>query len=389
MTIPVITDTATLNEFCARQASADFLTVDTEFHRENTYTPKLCLIQVAGPDEAVIIDPLADGIDLSALWDLMTNSPIIKVLHACRQDMEIVYTLTGGKLITPLFDTQVAAQAVGFGESPSYETLVRDLVGATLDKGQRFTDWQRRPLSENQLNYAIADVTHLRIVYTKLIEKLDDMNRHGWIEAEMASLLNPGLYEVNPDDAYKRVKVRNQSPKMLARLQALAKWREEEAKRRNIPRQRIAKDDALQELMLHPPKALEDFKKMRMLRGRLKPEAEQAIIDVLAQVEMRDPSTYPDKPRRHKRPDGFEEAMDMLKLLLKTRARALKVPPRILASNDDLEQLILTPKDTTLPLLQGWRGESFGNEAKAFLAGDFGMCYNPETLSLDFVPLNK
>lgn len=256
--MPMISDTASLAAFCERLKSAPFVTVDTEFMREKTYWPLLCLVQVAGPDEARAVDPLAPGIDLTPLFDILADPGILKVFHAARQDIEIFLNLTGS-VPAPLFDSQVAAMVCGFGDSVGYETLATQLARARIDKSMRFTDWSLRPLSERQVQYALADVTHLRVVYEKLLRKLERNGRVGWLVEEMAVLTDPGTYRVAPDDAWRRLKPRSSSPKFLAVLRELASWREREAQERDLPRQRVLRDETLMEIAANHPASTADL----------------------------------------------------------------------------------------------------------------------------------
>src|SRR5687768_14008037 len=263
--LPLISDSATLAALIERMSSAPFVAVDTEFMRENSYWPELCLIQIATPDEAAAIDPKADGLDMKPLLDLLVeNHDVLKVFHAGGQDLEIIYNLTG-KTPQPLFDTQIAAMALGHGEQVGYSNLIESLLGHSLDKGARFTDWARRPLDKRQIDYAIADVTHLANIFPKLLERLRRTGRGGWLDDEMERLADPSSFAFPPEDAWKRLKLPSRNPAVLGRLKAIAAWRETEARGKNIPRGRIVKDDTLNELAVHPPKSQEDLGRVRGL----------------------------------------------------------------------------------------------------------------------------
>mgnify|MGYP000138327424 CR=1 FL=1 len=264
----LITTTSDLIAFCNSVKGTPFVTVDTEFMRENTYYPILCLVQVAGPDDAVAIDPLAPGIDLAPLFDLLDAPETLKVFHAARQDIEIFFNLMG-HVPAPLFDSQVAAMVCGFGDQVGYETLIAKLTKARIDKSSRFTDWSRRPLSEKQINYALSDVTHLRDAYRKLAKQLETSGRAGWLESEMTTLTSPATYEADPLLAYKRIKARNPKPRVEVLLRELAAWREREAQRRDMPRNRILRDDALLEIAHHAPKTANDLSRTRGLGERM------------------------------------------------------------------------------------------------------------------------
>ncbi|MDR3449375.1 MAG: ribonuclease D, partial [Alphaproteobacteria bacterium] len=282
----LITTSSQLADFCARQTGADFITVDTEFMRERTFWPKLCLVQVGGPQESVGIDPLAEGIDLTPLFALMDAPKLLKVFHAARQDVEIFYNLTG-RVPAPMFDTQVAAMVCGYGEAASYETLATSLAGAKIDKSSRFTDWAYRPLSQKQVDYALGDVIHLREVYRKLRDKLDKSGRVEWVQEEMAVLTNPNTYAINPREAWKRLKLRSEKPRLCALVQELAAWREIEAQRIDVPRNRVLRDEALLEIAYHPPQTAQELSRIRGLssgfaEGRAGGEILKAVATALA-----------------------------------------------------------------------------------------------------------
>ncbi len=367
----LITTTADLADACARLASHPFVTVDTEFLRETTYYPKLCLIQLASPDEAVLVDPLAPELDLAPFFGLMVDEAVVKVFHAARQDLEIVWML-GRVLPTPLFDTQVAAMVCGYGDSVGYEQLANDLAKARIDKSSRFTDWSRRPLNEAQLVYAEADVTHLRDIYLALKADLEQTGREGWVAEEMAVLNSPATYEVKPENAWQRLKGRIRKPKELAVLIELAAWREREAQHRDVPRQRVLKDDALMDIVQRAPRSVEALAELRSVPNGF--ERSRSGGEVLAAIERGlalDPKTLPRLERERGR-GGNGAVLDLLKVLLKAVAEAERVAPKIIASSDDLEA-IASDDEADVPALQGWRREVFGDKALALKSGSLGL----------------
>ncbi len=366
----VISDSETLASFVARHRSAPYLLIDTEFLREQTYYPKLCLIQVAGPEEAAIIDTLAEGLDLEPLRPLLEDQAITKVFHAGRQDLEIFLNLYGF-VPTPLFDTQVAAMVCGFGEQVAFDTLVKRITGEHLDKVSRFTDWARRPLSERQLDYALADVVHLRPVYLELAKTLQERNRASWIAEDMQALTQPSLYRVDPDTAWERVKVRSRDPRFLGRLQALAAWREREAQQRDIPRQRLLRDEQLQEIAANNPPDAEHLGHARgfslqAARGKMG----QRILAVLAEAQ---PLALERQPKRSDRPALAPGAMvDLLRVLLRMASEQHGVAPRLIASGGEIERLAAGER-RNLPSLTSWRAEVFGKDALALLEGRLAL----------------
>ena len=292
--VVTITTTQDLAEFCGRMADETFITVDTEFLRETTYYPKLCLIQIAGAEEAVLIDPLAEGIDLAPFFELMANPKVLKVFHAARQDFEILIQLSGA-VPTPVIDTQIAAMVCGFGDQVGYEAIVRKLVGASIDKSSQFTDWSRRPLTSKQALYAVSDVTHLRVVYEKLREQLHDTGREGWLDDEIEILTSPETYRVEPEESYKRIKARIQNKKQFGVLMSIAAWREREAQSRNVPRGRVLKDEALAEIAIQMPQKPESINELRLVsKGTANSSIGAAILKAVAHGLARDPKTVPD-----------------------------------------------------------------------------------------------
>ncbi|CAN7288975.1 ribonuclease D [Bosea sp. LjRoot9] len=367
----LITTTQDLADACARLATHPFVTVDTEFLRETTYYPKLCLIQLASPDEAVLVDPLAPGIDLAPFLTLMADEAVVKVFHAARQDLEIVWII--GKLIPkPLFDTQVAAMVCGYGDSVGYEQLANDLAKARIDKSSRFTDWSRRPLSDAQLVYAESDVTHLRDIYLALDADIKASGRENWVAEEMAVLNSPGTYEVKPENAWQRLKGRIRKPKELALLMELAAWREREAQSRDVPRQRVLKDDALMDIVQRGPVSVEALAELRSVPNGF--ERSRAGGEVLAAVTRGlalDPKTLPRLERERGRATNGA-VLDLLKVLLKAVADAERVAPKIIASSDDLEAISFDD-EADVPALKGWRREVFGEKAIALKNGNLGL----------------
>jgi ribonuclease D len=365
--ITVITESALLAEYCAGWRNATYITVDTEFMREHTYWPILCLVQVGGPDESVIIDPMAKGIDLTPLYDVLTDQNVLKVFHAARQDVELFHHLTG-HVPAPLFDTQVAAMVCGFGDSVGYEKLAARLADAQIDKTSRFTDWARRPLTDRQLVYAVADVSHLRPIYEKLSGQLESNGRRSWIEEEMKILTSPSTYENDPADAWKRIKVRNGKPRFLANLREIAAWREKEAQRRDVPRNRIIREEALTEIAASAPTSVEELARVRAISQKLaEGEMGRAILKVIQHALSLGKENYPSAPKHVEKPIGIAPLMDLLKVLLKMRCEQSGVAQKLVATVGDLERFAAGDEDS--PLLSGWRRELFGELALALTDG--------------------
>lgn len=368
----LITSTDVLAAFSKRAAGYDFVTVDTEFLRETTYWPKLCLLQAATLDEAVLIDPLAPGLDLSPFFKLLANEKVRKVFHAARQDIEIFVKLTG-KVPVNIFDTQVAASVCGFGDSVSYDNLVRSITKVELDKSSRFTDWSARPLTEKQKVYALADVTHLRDVYAALVKQVDDTGRWDWVEDELAVLESIHTYVVQPEHAWERLKARLAKPRDVAALKALAAWREQRAQDTDQPRSRILKDDALIELAMQRPLNPESFDKLRAVqRGYGRSSAAGEIVSILKDVEALGKSDLPKLPDRHRGPSPKGAVGDLLRVLLKSVAEDNGVASRIIATSDDIDALVLDD-DADVPALKGWRRKLFGDKALAIKHGKLGL----------------
>lgn len=366
----LVTTTEALAELCDRWAQSPFIAVDTEFMRENTYWPDLCLIQVADEQDAAAIDPKSDGLDLKPLLDLLTeNEDVLKVVHAGGQDIEIICNLTG-KTPHPMFDTQIAAMALGQGEQVGYSNLVDSWLGIQLDKGARFTDWARRPLDQRQIDYAIGDVTHLAAIFPQMLEKLRTTGRGVWLNDEMERIADPSNYVTDPQTAWKRVKVSSRKPEVLGRLKALAAWREVEARGKNIPRGRIMKDETLADVAMHPPRHQQELSRVRGLSASWAGnDIGGRLMDAIAAAK---PLSAEEMPSRDDRKPGLgkEGALvaDLLKLLLKIRARDIDVAPRLLARSDELDMLAAGQK-SGLAVLESWRFEQFGQDALDLVEG--------------------
>ncbi|OJF95164.1 ribonuclease D [Pararhizobium antarcticum] len=369
----MIETTAELAEACKTLATAPYLTIDTEFLRETTFWPQLCLIQMAGPDIAVIIDPLAKGLDLQPFFELMANPDVVKVFHAARQDIEIIFNL-GSLIPHPIFDTQVAAMVCGFGDSVSYDQLVSRIKGEHIDKSSRFTDWSRRPLTEKQLDYALADVTHLRDVYLHLKAELEREGRLLWLTEEMAILEAKETYDIHPDDAWQRLKMRLKKPQELAVLQKVAAWREREARGRNVPRGRILKDDALYEIAQQQPKDADALARLRTIPKGWERSAAGAAITEAVNAALEIPKNeMPRLPRQNASPEGAAAAIEMLKVLLKLIAEKQGVAAKIVANTDDLERIAAEGDKADVGALRGWRRELFGDTALKLINGEVAL----------------
>ena len=370
--ITTLTDTKALAEMCARLATHPYVTVDTEFLRESTYWPILCLIQVASEDEAALIDPLAEGLDLAPFFELMADRNVVKVFHSARQDLEIILKL-GDLIPAPLFDTQIAAMVCGYGDSISYDHLVQKICDIQIDKSSRFTDWSHRPLSQKQQAYALADVTHLRDIYKSLKTSLEQQKRSGWLDEEMAILESRDTYIVEPEDAWKRLKMRARKPIELAVTMELAAWREAEAKTRNQPRGRIIKDDAIYELASQQPENTQALGRMRALpRGFDRSKFAEAVIAAVKRAKSIPKDQLPVVPRPARRPQGSSAVVELLKVLLKLVCEEHGVASKIIANMDDLEKI--ADSDTAdVAALSGWRRELFGEPALQVKAGKLGF----------------
>lgn len=368
----VLTDTSQLEAFCRANATADFVTVDTEFMRERTYWPKLCLVQLGGERDTVAVDPLAEGINLRPLFELLANGKVMKVFHAARQDVEIFYNLTG-QVPLPMFDTQVAAMVCGFGEAASYETLVDKLAGAKIDKSSRFTDWSNRPLTEKQTTYALADVSYLRIVYEKLRSQLESSGRSEWVREEMGVLINPATYCVDPREIWRRFKWRADKPRLRALLRELAAWRELEAQRLNVPRNRVVRDEALLEIAYHAPADALQLARTRGLNpGFAGGRQGKEILEAVARANALPLEECPPGDRRRILPSGLGPVVDLLKVLLKQVSEHHGVAAKLIATTDDLED-IAAEDEAKVPALQGWRRQLFGEQALALKRGELAL----------------
>jgi ribonuclease D len=374
----LLTTTAELASLCAELAREPFVALDTEFMRDRTYWPKLCLIQLAGKERHAAIDPLASGLELDPLFELLAEPAVVKVFHAARQDIEIFYNLTG-RVPMPLFDTQLAAMVCGYGEEVGYETLVGQLAKARIDKSSRFTDWERRPLSPEQLAYALADVTHLRTVYMKLKEKLETTGRSSWVDQELAELTNPATYQQPPEEAWKRLKVRSRDARFLAIVRALAAWRERTAQERDLPRNRVLRDDLLLEIAANRPITLEQLTRLRRINldRRSAPAVVEAIQGALAlpQAELPTPEPPPKLAR------GLGPLIDLLRVLLKLKCEEHHVAQRLVATAADLEA-IAAEAEPDVAALKGWRYEVFGQAALALKRGEVGLAVRNGRLAL-------
>ena len=366
-----ITATSELAEACRRMAKHPFVTIDTEFLRESTYYPLLCVAQMACADEAVVVDTLAPGIDLSPFYALMANDRVMKVFHAARQDVEIVWH--AAKLIPhPIFDTQVAAMVLGYGDSISYDQLVQRITGDTLDKSHRFTDWTRRPLSEPQLRYAISDVTHLRDVYLKLVDDLKQRGRAEWVEDEMRILTSPETYRLEPDNAWQRLKTRVRKPKELAVLIEVAAWREREAQARDVPRGRVLKDEVIADIAVQAPTSSDKLKHLRSLpKGFERSRWGEAIIEAVTRGLERDPKMLP-RPARVQVAANGGAVVELLKVLLRMISESHHVAAKVIATVGDLER-IAADDNADVPALSGWRRDLFGEKALALKHGKLAL----------------
>jgi ribonuclease D len=368
----LITDTAALAKFCDALADAPYLAVDTEFMREKTYYAQLCLVQVAYGDHSAAIDPLAPGIDLERLYDLMADPSKVKVLHSATQDLEI-FLQRMGEVPTPVFDTQVAASVCGHGEQPAYATLVGNMLGEKIDKASQSTDWSLRPLSDRQLEYAIGDVTHLCKVYELLVEQLETMGRYAWVEEEMNSLLEPSRYQVEPSEAWRRVKIRRPTREALGVLREIAAWREQAAISRDSPRPWIIRDDALAEIAQNAPLTTEQLSRVRALKPQVaKGRDGQALLAAVKRALDSPEASWPELPPKRAPISGHESLVALLQALLKLRCESHGVAARLVAKRDELDRLA-TEDDPDIPALIGWRRDIFGADALALCAGRLAL----------------
>jgi ribonuclease D len=370
--VPILTTTEALAAACSRFAAHDFVTVDTEFLRETTFWPKLCVVQVASREEAVVIDALAEGLDLAPLFDLLRNEKVLKVFHAARQDIEIVWHLAGF-IPTPIFDTQVAAMVLGYGDSIAYDQLVQRVTNTHIDKSSRFTDWSKRPLTPAQVSYAVSDVTHLRDVYLKLAGQLEKRKRTHWVLDEMSVLTSPDTYRQAPEDAWRRVGGRMRKPRDLAVLIEAAAWREREAQLKNVPRSRVLKDDALTEVALQAPDTPEKLASIRMIpKGWERSRPGLDLVDAVKAGLARDPSSLPRIAPPRVAGNGASATVELLKVLLKMVAESQGVAAKVIATTDDLD-LIADNDEADVAALHGWRRELFGEKALALKQGKLAL----------------
>ena len=370
----VITKTSDLADACKRLSAHDYVTVDTEFLRESTFWPKLCVIQMAGPDMAFIVDALAPGLSLDPFFELMGDTSVTKVFHAARQDIEIAFHL-GNLIPAPLFDTQVAAMVCGFGDSISYDQLVYKVTGAKIDKSSRFTDWARRPLTSKQLEYALADVTYLRDAYQLLKANLAEQNRTNWVQDEMKILSSEGTYRTDPENAWQRLKMRVRKPIELAVMIEVAAWREREAQSRDVPRNRVIKDDAIYEIASQQPDTQEALSRLRTIpKGFERSRAGDEIIKAVQRAKALPKEKLPRLPKGKPAPDGSAAAVDLLKVLLKLVSEAHGVAAKVIATVDDLEK-IAADDNADVAALQGWRRELFGEVALKLKRGDVALAF--------------
>ncbi|MFC3126613.1 ribonuclease D [Pseudoroseomonas globiformis] len=370
----LITTTEALAELCARLRSESFVTVDTEFMRERTYWPELCVVQLGGQNDVAVIDAQAEGIDLAPLGELFADPAVTKVFHAARQDVEICIIRFGAPP-RPLFDTQIAAMVAGFGDQASYDSLVRGLANASIDKAHRFSDWSARPLSAAQINYAAADVTHLRRVYTALVERLTQDGRLSWVAEEMAELTDPATYRQDPETAWERLKPRTGNRRYLAAIKAAAAWREREAQRVNIPRQRLVRDETLLEIAATQPATAAELSRARgITKGFADGKAGAGLLAALAEAKALPDSALPEPPRdpRQQGAPASPALIALLKVLLAAKAEEHHVAPRLIASSDELERLA-TEAEPQIPALHGWRRQIFGQSALALKGGRLAL----------------
>lgn len=374
MSSSIIATTDALSAYCDSIADAPWVTVDTEFMRDKTYWPKLCLIQISAPEAGTetAIDPLAEGIDLTPLFAIMRNTKVVKAFHAARQDLEIFYNLMG-EVPAPLFDTQVAAMVCGFGDQVGYEGLVKKICREELDKSSRFTDWAHRPLTERQMKYALSDVTHLRDIYLFLDESLKKTGRSHWLEEEMAILSSAETYRNDPDEAWRRVKVRGGKPRFLQIVREVAAWREIEAQARDLPRNRIIKDDSLLDVAGSAPKSLDDLSRIRGLsRGFAEGKLGKGLLDAVSRAMTVPKEALPKPPKQERPLPGLGPVTDLLKVLLKRNCETAGVASRLIANGEDLER-IAADDNAEVPALSGWRRELFGEDALALKRGEIAL----------------
>lgn len=380
MSMKTINETSALELFCKQAQSNTFITIDTEFIRETTYWPELCLIQVATENEAVLIDPLSSGLELYPLFELLRNENVTKVFHSARQDIEIFYHLTG-ELPNNLFDTQIAAMVCGFGASIGYEALVQKYTKAKIDKSSRYTNWAQRPLSQKQQEYAISDVTHLRTIYQKLHEKITTEDRYHWLEDELKVLNDPNTYSIDPYSVWQKVRVRSPKPRMLAILRELAAWREMKAQQMNVPRGRVLRDDVLVELSAAAPTNSDELNRMRGLTSNIVQNEASSILEKIKVGKELPIEDCPKTRRIKEEVPGVNALIEMLKLLLIIKADKYHVAAKMIATSDDLEE-IARSQDPQVPALEGWRNEVFGEAAMKLKRGEVAIGIVNDRISL-------
>jgi ribonuclease D len=378
----VITTQQELETAVAALAKSAFVTVDTEFIRETTFWPELCLIQMAAPGVTALVDPLSPDIDLKPFFALMANEAVTKVFHAARQDIEIIFHL-GGLIPHPVFDTQVAAMVCGFGDSVSYDQLVQKVTGTHLDKSSRFTDWRHRPLSEKQLTYALADVTHLIDVYKHLQAQLERDNRAHWLNEEMEVLTSRETYDPHPDDAWKRLKMRLRKPVELAVVQAVAAWREREARERNVPRGRVLKDDAIYEIAQQQPRDATALSRLRTVpKGWERSSTATTLLEIVNAALGIPKEQMPRLPKVVQAPEGTSAAAELLKVLLRQVAEKEGVAAKVLASSDDIDRLAADGEEADVPAMHGWRREVFGDIAVRLVRGELALKFDRKKIAV-------
>ncbi len=379
----LITTTSALTAAVAELSKSEFVTVDTEFIRETTFWPELCLIQLAAPGVEAMVDALADDIDLSPFFELMANEAVTKVFHAARQDIEIVFH-RGGLIPHPVFDTQVAAMVCGFGDSVSYDQLVQRVTGNVIDKSSRFTDWRRRPLSDKQLDYALADVTHLIDVYKHLSARLQEDNRAHWLEGEMEILTARETYDVHPDDAWSRLKKRMKKPSELAVMRAVAAWRERLARSRNVPRGRVLKDDVIYEIAQQQPTDRNKLGRLRSTpRGWERSGDAATLLDTVNEALALPRDQMPDVPKQKRLPNGATAAAELLKVLLRMTSEEFGVAAKVLASSEDIDKLAADGDRANVQALSGWRREVFGEPALKLVRGEISLSYDKGKVTIE------
>ncbi len=377
----IISDSKSLKNICYRLREADFVTVDTEFLRDKTYWPKLCLVQLAGPDELAAVDPLASGIDLTPLSELFDDERVLKVFHSARQDLEIFFHAFG-RLPHPIVDTQIAAMVCGFGDSVGYDTLVKRLTGEHIDKGQRFTDWSHRPLSEKQINYALDDVTHLRRIHEDLARQIKKSDRTSWLDEEMAVLTSPETYRLDPENAWRRLKTRSNDGRYLSVLRELAEWREREAQRRDVPRNRVIRDEQLFDIATQRPADSKALARTRGLQSQVAEGRQGKELLSAVQRGLEKPREQQPRPvERENLPSELAPLVDLLKILLKMKCAEAEVAPKLVAGVADLERIAMGQKEN-VAAMAGWRKELFGTDAQKLRRGELALRVNGDRVEI-------